>query len=105
MSWSALLPASAQTPTTPYSRSSVSGSYLAARHAMVQRDAAAASAYYRAALRGDPRTADLLTRAFLAVIPNGEVDEAVRLAERGLQPAMNERVSRLVLCGRNLRQN
>ena len=104
MSWSALLPASAQTPTSPYSRSSVSGSYLAARHAMVQRDAAAASAYYRAALRGDPRNADLLTRAFLAVISNGEVEEAVRLAERVLQADKNERLSRLVLGVRNLKQ-
>ncbi|MCQ6463391.1 hypothetical protein NPN16_23765, partial [Vibrio parahaemolyticus] len=33
----------------------VSGSYLAARHASVDRDATAASAFYRAALRSDPK--------------------------------------------------
>src|SRR5439155_27283050 len=66
MTWSGLLPVSAQAPS-PYARTSVSGSYLAARHAGTERDAAAAAAYYRAALRGDPRNNELLTRAFLAV--------------------------------------
>ena len=36
-------------------RVSPSGNYLAARHASQQRDAASASAYYRAALRADPK--------------------------------------------------
>jgi tetratricopeptide (TPR) repeat protein len=103
MTWSSLEPVAAQTPT-PYSRSSVSGSYLAARHAMVERDTAAAAAYYRSALRGDPRNNELLTRAFLAVISNGEVEEAVRLAERVLQSDKNERLSRLVMGVRNIKQ-
>src|SRR5262245_44804723 len=46
-------PKVAVAPAMP--RVSVSGSYLAARHAGVSRDAAAASLYYRVALRGDPR--------------------------------------------------
>src|ERR1700761_1311232 len=37
----------------------VSGSYLAARHASVDRDAGAASAFYRAALRADPKNTEL----------------------------------------------
>ena len=48
----------------------------------VQRDAAAAAAYYRAALRSDPNNTELLERAFLSVLADGDVDEAVRLAER-----------------------
>ena len=51
---------------------SASGSYLAARHAGVQRDAAAAAAYYRAALKTDPKNGDLLERAFLAVLAEGD---------------------------------
>ena len=69
MTWSSLAPVAAQAPS-PYARTSVSGSYLAARHAGSERDAASAAAYYRAALRGDPRNNELLTRAFLAVLAN-----------------------------------
>src|SRR5262249_962205 len=63
-----------------FSRTSPSGSYLAARHAGDQRDTAAAASYYRAALRADPRNNELLGRTFLAVLANGEVDEGVKLA-------------------------
>ena len=85
-------------------RMSPSGSYLAARHAGTQRDAAAASAYYRAALRADPRNSELLERAFLSMLANGEVDEAVRLAERVVQLDRNDRIARLVLGVRALKQ-
>src|SRR5690242_4750705 len=44
-------------------RMSMSGSYLAARHAGTQRDAGAAAAYYRAALRNDPKNTELLQLA------------------------------------------
>ena len=37
-----------------------SGSYLAARHASVERDAASAAAFYRSALRTDPKNNELL---------------------------------------------
>ena len=81
--WPEMLSARAQTGQN-FSRTSTSGSYLAARHAGGEKDAAAAAAYYRAALRGDPRNNELLGRTFLAVLANGEVDEAVKLAERVL---------------------
>ena len=101
VAWPGLDVAKAQ-PNT--SRSSASGSYLAARHAGGQRDAAAAAAYYRAALRGDPRNNELLSRAFLAVLANGEVDEAVKLAERVLQADKNDRIAHLVLGVRAIKQ-
>ena len=47
--------------------------------------------YYRAALRGDPRNSELLGRTFLAVLANGEVEEAVKLAERVLQVDKTDR--------------
>jgi tetratricopeptide (TPR) repeat protein len=103
LTWSAPLVAQSQLPTS-YSRTSVSGSFLAARHASVERDAAAAATHYRSALRGDPRNGELLSRAFLAVLANGEVEEAVRLAERVVQADKNDRIARLVLGVRAIKQ-
>src|SRR5260370_11459016 len=91
-------------PREGLSRTSPSGSYLAARHAGGQRDVAAAASYYRAALRGDPRNNELLGRTFLAVLANGEVDEGGRLAQRVLQVDKNDRIARLVLRVRALQQ-
>src|SRR3984893_7458680 len=87
-----------------FSRTSPSGSYLAARHAGGQRDVAAAASYYRAALRGDPGNNELLGRTFLAVLANGEVEEGIRLAERVLQVDKNDPIARLVLGVRAIKQ-
>ncbi|MGA7020057.1 MAG: tetratricopeptide repeat protein, partial [Pseudolabrys sp.] len=76
---------------------SASGSYLAARHAGQQRDAAAAAAYYRAALKRDPSNGELLDRAFLSSLVDGDVDEAVKFAERVARADKSDRVARLVL--------
>jgi tetratricopeptide (TPR) repeat protein len=104
ITWPAVLCARAQQPREGFSRTSPSGSYLAARHAGGQRDAAAAASYYRAALRGDPRNNELLGRTFLAVLANGEVEESVKLAERILQVDKNDRIARLVLGVRAMKQ-
>jgi tetratricopeptide (TPR) repeat protein len=74
-----------------------SGSYLAARHAGQQRDATAAAAYYREALKHDPKNSELLDRAFLSLLVDGDIDEAVKYAERVVQADKNDRVSRLVI--------
>jgi tetratricopeptide (TPR) repeat protein len=74
-----------------------SGSYLAARHAGQQRDAAAAAAFYRSALKSDPKNGELLDRAFLSLLVDGNIDEAVKYAERVTQADKNDRVSRLVI--------
>ena len=95
--------AQAQVPSS-FSRASSAGSFLAARHASVERDAAAAATYYRAALRGDPRNGEILNRAFLAVLANGDVDEAIKLAERLLHLDKTDRIARLVLGVRALKQ-
>jgi tetratricopeptide (TPR) repeat protein len=99
----AALAAQAPTPQE-LARISASGSYLAARHATVQRDSTAASAYYRAALRVDPRNTELLERAFLSLLADGEIEEASRLAERILQGNKTERIARLVVGVRMLKQ-
>src|SRR5262245_24840067 len=103
--WPGMVSARAQAqPRESAAQTSLSGSYLAARHAGDQRDVAAAASYYRAALRGDPRNNELLGRTFLAVLANGEVDEGVKLAERVLQVDKNDRIARLVLGVRALKQ-
>ena len=95
----------AQTPTVQeLSRVSPAGNYLAARHASTERDSAAAAAYYRAALRHDPKNGELLERAFFSVLAEGDVEEAVKLAERILQVDKNNRSARLVLGVRALKQ-
>ena len=81
-----------------------SGSYLAARHAGIERDAASAAAFYRAALRHDPKNGELLERAFLSQLADGEMDEAVKLADRIVQIDKNHRVARLVLGVRGIKQ-
>ena len=73
------------------------GSYLAARHAGQMRDAQAAAAYYRAALRLDPNNVELRDRAFLSLLVGGDVEESVRFAERIARNDKGDRVARLVL--------
>jgi tetratricopeptide (TPR) repeat protein len=103
VTWPAIVSARAQAPAG-FSRTSPAGSFLAARHAGTQKDAAAAATYYRAALRSDPRNGELLSRTFLAVLANGEVDEAVKLAERVLQIDRTDRFARLVLGVKAIKQ-
>ncbi len=95
------LPSEAQ--TQPNSRVSAAGNYLAGRHAGNQRDAAAAASYYRNALRNDPRNADLLNRAFVSFLAAGDIDEAVKLAERVLQVDKTDRVAQLALGLRSIK--
>src|ERR1700710_1890796 len=80
-----------------------SGSYLAARHAGVERDAASAAAFYRSALRSDPKNNELLDRAFISSLADGDIDEAVQLADRILTLDKSNRVARLVVGVRDLK--
>src|ERR1700709_2706222 len=80
-----------------------SGSYLAARHASVERDAASAAAFYRSALRSDPKNNELLDRAFISSLADGDIDEAVKLADRILTLDKANRVARLVVGVRDLK--
>src|SRR6185369_1318998 len=89
---------SAQFPSNRDLKSlTTSGSYLAARHASVERDASSAAAFYRSALRTDPKNNELLDRAFISSVAEGDIDEAVKLAERVLTIDKTNRVARLVV--------
>nr|WP_085972787.1 tetratricopeptide repeat protein [Bradyrhizobium sp. ORS 278] len=81
-----------------------SGSYLAARHASVERDAASAAAFYRSALRSDPKNNELLDRAFISSVADGDIDEAVKLAERVLSVDKSNRIARLVMGVQDIKQ-
>jgi tetratricopeptide (TPR) repeat protein len=94
----------AQFPTRGDLKSlTVSGSYLAARHASVERDAASAATFYRSALRTDPKNNELLDRAFISSLADGDIDEAVKLADRILTIDKSNRVARLVVGVRDLK--
>ncbi len=107
---------SAQTPDHPSDNSAqfpskgelksmtTAGSYLAARHASVERDANSAAAFYRSALRTDPKNNELLDRAFISSLADGDIDEAVKLADRILTIDKSNRVARLVVGVRDLKQ-
>ena len=95
----------AQFPTKSDLKSlTTSGSYLAARHASVERDASSAAAFYRSALRSDPKNNELLDRAFISSLADGDIDEAVKLADRILTIDKSNRVARLVVGVRDLKQ-
>jgi tetratricopeptide (TPR) repeat protein len=94
----------AQFPTKGDLKSlTMSGSYLAARHASVERDAASAATFYRSALRTDPKNNELLDRAFISSLAEGDIDEAVKLADRILTIDKSNRVARLVVGVRDLK--
>src|SRR5579871_195807 len=105
----------AQTPERPADNSAqfpsphdlkaltTAGSYLAARHASVERDAASAAAFYRSALRTDPKNNELLDRAFISSLADGDIDEAIKLADRILSIDKTNRVARLVIGVRDLK--
>src|SRR6201747_145273 len=96
---------SAQFPSkTDMKGLTTSGSWLAARHANVERDAASAAAFYRSALRIDPKNSELLDRAFISSLADGDIDEAVKLADRILTIDKTNRVARLVVGVRDLKQ-
>ena len=95
----------AQFPTRNDLKSlTTSGSYLAARHASVERDAASAAEFYRSALRTDPKNNELLDRAFISSVAEGDIDEAVKLADRILTTDKSNRVARLVVGVQALKQ-
>jgi tetratricopeptide (TPR) repeat protein len=101
----AALAAHAQAPTQQeLAHTSQAGNYLAARQANVARDAAAAAAYYRAALKADPKNPDLLELAFYAELAGGNVEEAVKLADNIVAVDKNNRNAHLVLGVHALKQ-
>ena len=61
---------------------SLEGNFLSAYIAGASRDTAAAASFYKEAVKGDPRNADLLERAFVSLLADGALPDAFRAAER-----------------------
>jgi tetratricopeptide (TPR) repeat protein len=64
---------------------SLEGNFLAAYIAGAARDTAAATTFFREAVKADPRNQELLERAFVAFLADGAMNEAFRTAERLVQ--------------------
>lgn len=60
---------------------SLSGSYLAARHAGNLKDLASAAAFYKRALAADPENQFLLDRTVMLLVASGALPEAVEFAD------------------------
>jgi tetratricopeptide (TPR) repeat protein len=76
---------------------SPAGNYLAAIVAGAERDTVAAATFSREALRSDPRNTELIERAFVAAISNGNIADAFGLADRLLAREPTNGLARLVL--------
>jgi tetratricopeptide (TPR) repeat protein len=83
---------------------SLSGNYLAARHAGRNQDAVSAAHYYSEALALDPGDSDILERAFLLELSSGDFNTAIDLADRIAVLRPSDRLARLVLGAAALRR-
>ena len=61
---------------------SLEGNFLAAYIAGAAKDTSAAASFYREAVKGDPKNAELLERAFVSLLADGAMTESFRAAER-----------------------
>jgi tetratricopeptide (TPR) repeat protein len=86
------------TVATPFEvGGSPSGNYLAAIVAGASRDTHAASTFFREALRDDPRNQELVERAFVSALANGNMPDAFALAKRVLSRDPKNGLAHLVL--------
>ncbi|HUZ91497.1 MAG TPA: tetratricopeptide repeat protein [Methylocella sp.] len=76
---------------------SPSGNYLAALVAGAEHDTVAAATFFREALRFDPRNPNLIERAFVAAVSNGNMQDAFGLANRLIVHDPNNSLARLAL--------
>ncbi|TCT08213.1 tetratricopeptide repeat protein [Aquabacter spiritensis] len=97
-------PPTARADYPPITDPTISGSYLAARLAGAERDSDAAVAYLRALLKMDPRNEEVMERTFLAMLVDGEVEDAIPLAERLVKMDRSNRIARLALAVRSIKK-
>ncbi|MFW6076189.1 MAG: tetratricopeptide repeat protein [Hyphomicrobiales bacterium] len=90
-------PAVSESNIPGFGMSSLSGTYLAGRHAGRERDMEAAAAYFGRALARDPDNPVLIERAFIHELSVGNMDRAEELAESVLDVNAEHRVGRIVL--------
>ena len=90
-------------PSTPGHAQSLSGSFLAARHAVAENDFEMAAYYWRRALIRAPRDVRMMSQALFYSVLAGDMDHAAPLARRLEAEAPDDRVANLVLAVEEIR--
>lgn len=78
-------------------RTTLSGTYLASSIAVASHDTAAAALYSRQVLQHDPNNNELIERAFISFLADGDIASAAGLAERMLVRDPGNSLSQLVI--------
>jgi Flp pilus assembly protein TadD len=81
----------------------VSGNYLAARHARMQKDAGHAADFLRAALARFPGDPELLDRTYQALLLDGRVEEGVAVARDYLKAGEDAALARITIAVDDIR--
>ncbi len=82
----------------------LSGNYLAGRHAQARRDLSAAADFLGAALKQTPDAQDLLRRTFILLTVEGRITEAEALARRLVEANAKMTIAHLVLAATDIKQ-
>ena len=98
-------PGAAEGELPRFGISSLSGTYLAGRHAGRERDMEAAAAYFGRALARDPGNPVLIERSFIHELSVGNMARAEELAQSVLDVSTDHRMARIVLGLRAARDN
>jgi len=75
----------------------LSGNYLAALVAGLSSDTSAAAQFYAESLKFDPHSADLAERAFVTMLAEGNMTEAVRMAQTVSRKNPNNGIVQLIM--------
>ncbi|MCW2276283.1 tetratricopeptide (TPR) repeat protein [Rhodoblastus acidophilus] len=82
---------------------SPAGNYLSARVAEAERDSLAASTFARETLRADPQNLELIERAFVATLLNGDMPDCFALAQKLVARDPKNGTARLALAVRDIK--
>ena len=82
---------------------SPAGNYFSARVAEAEHDTLAASTFLRETLRSDPHNPELIERAFVAALANGDMPEAFDLAQKLVARDSRNSSARLTLTVRDFK--
>ncbi len=99
-----LSPGLARAEAVPEFDTSLAGNYLAARLASTERDQDAAVVYLRNLMKLDARNEEILERTFFAMLMDGQIDDAMKLADRLVKIDRTHRVARLALAVRSIKK-
>lgn len=87
----------------PESTANRYGAYLAGRYAASEHDAPSAALFYDKALKFDPGNPELLERAIMSEVAEGDLDGAAKHAEDLISKAPHARIPRIVIAVRAMR--